>query len=101
MSSERPLTLLFSGVDDATMAPEPSVPTDDGDGGGNSRRRAALYIAPFLAVGLLNLGLLLWWGLEPLWAFAILPPILFVSAIGWIAFREGFHERPRESGGRS
>ncbi|WP_254768656.1 hypothetical protein [Salinilacihabitans rarus] len=57
------------------------------------RRRAALYVAPFLAVGLFNLIVLLGWGLEPLWAFAILPPMLFVAAVGWVAFRHGFHRR--------
>lgn len=72
------------------MATEPPVSTDDAA----DRRRAARYIAPFLALGLLNLGLLLRWGLDPLWAFAILPPILFLSGLGWIAFRHGFHERP-------
>ena len=63
-----------------------------------SRWRAARYVAPFLAIGLLNLGLLLRWGLEPLWAFAVLPPVLFLCGIAWIAFRHGFHERPAESG---
>jgi hypothetical protein len=29
------------------------------------------------------------WGLRPLWAFLILPPILFVSVLGYIAFRTG------------
>jgi hypothetical protein len=33
--------------------------------------------------------MLLGWGLRPLWAFLILPPILFVSVIGYIAFRTG------------
>ncbi|ELY64570.1 hypothetical protein [Natrinema versiforme] len=69
--------------------PEPSRRADDtGD-----RRRAARYVAPFLALGLLNLGLLLRWGLDPLWAFAILPPMLFLSGIGWVAFRHGFDQR--------
>ncbi|MFC6717978.1 hypothetical protein ACFQGT_10100 [Natrialbaceae archaeon GCM10025810] len=60
------------------------------------RRRAALAVAPFLAIGLFNLALLLGWGLEPLWAFAILPPMLFVVAVGWVAFRHGFHRRSSE-----
>jgi hypothetical protein len=27
--------------------------------------------------------------LDPLWGFMILPPILFVSVLAWIAFRGG------------
>ncbi|WP_225333469.1 hypothetical protein [Halomicrobium urmianum] len=54
-----------------------------------NRRRAALYVAPFIALGLFDLVLLLGWGLDPLWAFMILPPILFISVLAWIAFRTG------------
>lgn len=75
------------------MATEPSASTDDA----GDRRRAAKHVVPFLALGLVNLGLLLRWGLDPLWAFAILPPILGLSAIAWVAFRHGFDERPAES----
>ncbi|NHN47714.1 hypothetical protein G9464_08900 [Halostella sp. JP-L12] len=67
------------------------IPTDDED---VDRRRAALYIAPFLVLGVGNLLLILMWGVNPLWGFAILPPILFISVIGWIAFKGGFaHDR--------
>ncbi|WP_408958305.1 hypothetical protein [Natrinema sp. 74] len=76
------------------MASESTVTSDTGA----DRRRAARYVAPFLVVGLANLGLLLRWGLDPLWAFAVLPPMLFLSGIAWIAFRHGFHERPSEPG---
>lgn len=56
-------------------------------GGTNrNRKRALLAVLPLLALGLFSLALLLLWGLEPLWAFAILPPILFVSALGWLFF---------------
>ncbi|MHB9288512.1 hypothetical protein ACKVMT_15885 [Halobacteriales archaeon Cl-PHB] len=55
-----------------------------------NRKRAALAVLPFLLLGVGNLILLLGWGLKPLWAFLILPPILFISVIGWIAFRTGF-----------
>ncbi|MBV0923824.1 hypothetical protein KTS45_06370 [Halomicroarcula limicola] len=57
---------------------------------GVDRWQATKYISPFVAIGLLDLVLLLGWGLDPLWGFMILPPILFVSALGWIAFRTGF-----------
>jgi hypothetical protein len=71
----------------------PSKPTDvAGD-----RRRAARYVLPILAVGVVNLVLLLQWGLDPLWAFAILPPMVFLSGLGWVAFRHGLHERPAGS----
>lgn len=55
-----------------------------------NRRRATLAILPFLALGLADVVLLLFWGLDPLWGFVILPPILFISVLGWIAFRTGF-----------
>jgi len=56
-----------------------SVMATESTGGSNDaadRRRAARYVAPFLALGLVNLGLLLRWGLDPLWAFAVLPPMV-------------------------
>lgn len=55
-----------------------------------NRRRAALAVFPFLALGLADVLLLLGWGIEPLWGFIILPPILFITILGWIAFRSGF-----------
>lgn len=55
-----------------------------------SRRQAALAVSPFLALGLADVILLLAWGVNPLWGFMILPPILFVTVLGWIAFRTGF-----------
>jgi hypothetical protein len=65
------------------------APTPTDVTGGN-RRRAALAILPFLLLGLADLLLLLQWGLNPLWGFVILPPILFLSVLGWIAFKSGF-----------
>ncbi|WP_254530901.1 hypothetical protein [Natrinema gelatinilyticum] len=75
------------------MGTEPSVRADDGA----DYRRAARYVAPFFVIGLVNLVILLRWGLDPLWAFAILPPMLFLSGIAWVAFGHGFHERPGRS----
>jgi hypothetical protein len=57
---------------------------------GATRRTAALYVTPFLLLGVADLLLLLFWGLDPLWGFMILPPILFMSVLTWIAFRSGF-----------
>jgi hypothetical protein len=63
---------------------------DESDTLGMDRWTATKYIAPFVFIGLFDLALLLGWGLDPLWGFMILPPILFISVLGWIAFRTGF-----------
>lgn len=57
---------------------------------GLSGPRAALYVLPFLLLGLADVVLLLWWGIDPLWGFVVLPPIVFISVLGWIAFNGGF-----------
>ena len=78
-------------MSDATEAVETSDLLEDGDDDGAvSRRRAALFVLPFLLLGLADLVLLLGWGLDPLWGFMILPPILFMSVLTWVAFRSGF-----------
>ena len=58
----------------------------------NTRRWAVLATLPFLAIGIGDVLLLLWWGIEPLWGFAILPPILFCSALAYIVFSTDFLE---------
>ena len=55
-----------------------------------NRKRAALAVLPFLGLGIADVVLLLLWGVDPLWGFAILPPILFVSVLAWISFSTGF-----------
>ncbi|ELZ20217.1 hypothetical protein C475_20627 [Halosimplex carlsbadense 2-9-1] len=62
----------------------------ESDEGGYDRKWAALAVVPFLMLGLADVLLLLWWGINPLWGFMILPPILFMSVLAWIAFRSGF-----------
>ncbi|MFB6107391.1 MAG: hypothetical protein ABEJ82_00960 [Haloplanus sp.] len=62
------------------------------DGPAPNRKRALLAVLPFLALGLADVLLLLFWGLEPLWGFAILPPILFCSVLAWLVFRTDFLE---------
>ena len=57
---------------------------------GLSSRRAGLYVAPFVLLGLADIVLLLWWGIDPLWGFVVFPPIVFISVLGWIAFQSGF-----------
>ncbi|MGM0590601.1 MAG: hypothetical protein ACQETI_03050 [Halobacteriota archaeon] len=62
------------------------------DESGRNRRRAALAVLPFLTLGLADVVLILGWGIEPLWGFAILPPILFCTVLAWIAFSTDFLE---------
>ena len=59
---------------------------------GRKRKRAALYSMPFLLLGIGNVILILSWGLEPLWAFALLPPILFCTVLTYIVFSTDFLE---------
>jgi hypothetical protein len=70
------------------------LPEDEDDGPGMSRLRATLAILPFLVLGLTTVVLVLQWGLKPLWVFVMLPPVLFISVIGWIAFKYGIGEDP-------
>lgn len=58
--------------------------------GTKNRKRAMLAVLPFLAIGLADVVLLLFWGIDPLWGFAILPPILFCSVLAWIVFSTDF-----------
>ncbi|WP_458209637.1 hypothetical protein [Haladaptatus sp. NG-SE-30] len=66
------------------------------------RKRAAKAVIPFLLLGLFDVALILGWGMDPLWGFAILPPILFISVLAWIGFKSGFitdhseHQDPSE-----
>ncbi|WP_227374766.1 hypothetical protein [Haladaptatus halobius] len=64
-----------------------SLPTESSE---VNRKRAAKAVIPFLALGLFDLALILGWGMDPLWGFAILPPILFISVLAWIGFKSGF-----------
>jgi len=65
---------------------------------GKQRRRAALATLPFLSLGLIDVVLLLEFGLDPLWGFAILPPILFISVLTWLAFSTGFLDDRDQAG---
>ena len=51
-----------------------------------NRKRALLAVVPLIAIAAFDLALLLLWGLEPIWAFAVLPPMVFVTALAWIYF---------------
>ncbi|ADQ67211.1 hypothetical protein GL213_08185 [Halogeometricum borinquense] len=85
-----------SADDEAEDAPvegefDPDSPLQP-DAGGRNRKRAVLAVLPFLSIGLLTVVFLLQWGLEPLWAFAILPPILFCSLLAYMVFSTDFLE---------
>lgn len=55
-----------------------------------NRKRAVLYALPFFALGVGNAILILIWGINPLWAFAQLPPILFTTVLTYLVFRTDF-----------
>ncbi|WP_439025724.1 hypothetical protein [Haloarchaeobius sp. DT45] len=74
--------------DEGTESGQAGAPIPDDDE--VSRKQAFLFILPFLLLGLADVVLLLGWGLDPLWGFMILPPILAISFLGWIAFKYGF-----------
>ena len=63
----------------------PEPPTQE-----QNRLQAVLAVLPFLALGIADVLLLLGWGVDPLWGFMILPPILFITVLGWIGFKTGF-----------
>jgi hypothetical protein len=60
---------------------------------GRSRWVAAALVAPFFALGIGEVLLLLFAGFNPLWAVVIVPPIGFMTVLGWLSFSTGFDER--------
>ena len=76
------------GAEESVAGSEP--PTESVGDSDRNRRQAALYALPFLAIGVGNAILILNFGLEPLWAFAQLPPILFTTALTYIVFSTDF-----------
>ncbi|MFB6244094.1 MAG: hypothetical protein ABEH80_08320 [Halobaculum sp.] len=77
-------------TDESDVTPE-FDPELGADRTGN-RLRAAKYVAPFLALGIADVLLLLRWGIDPLWGFMILPPILFCTVLAYLAFSTDFLE---------
>lgn len=78
---------------DGTQESPVGVDTDrPGEAGTRNRKRGVLSTLPFLAIGLADVVLLLRWGIEPLWGFAILPPILFCSVLAYLVFSTDFLE---------
>lgn len=56
------------------------------------RKRVALVMVPLLALGLADVTLIVLWGVNPLLGLAVLPPILFVTVLGWVALSGGLVE---------
>lgn len=56
--------------------------------GSIDRRRAAVATAPFLVVGVVNVALIVLWGVNPLWGFVVFVPVVFMTVLAWFAFRE-------------
>jgi hypothetical protein len=61
----------------------------ESEGKALNRTRVALIMVPLLALGLADVALIVLWGVNPLLGLAVLPPILFVTALGWVAIRGG------------
>ena len=66
---------------------------DDSGGrneGPNARRRkAALIVVPLFVLGVGNVLLILQWDMNPVWGVLLVPPVIFISALGWIAIEGG------------
>lgn len=63
---------------------------DETDPHARNRWRATVAVLPFLVLGLSDVLLVVYWGIDPLWGFLILPPIIFITVVGWLGFRTGF-----------
>lgn len=72
----------------ATPASERDAPPHESTN--RNRKRAALAVFPFLVIGVGNVILILLMGMEKLWGFALLPPVLFCSVLAWIVFSTDF-----------
>ncbi|CAI48410.1 uncharacterized protein NP_0638A [Natronomonas pharaonis DSM 2160] len=65
---------------------------DAADESPSRAKTATVVILPFLLLGLGNVVLILQWGLNLVWGLLLVPPVLFVSALGWLAVRGGIGE---------
>lgn len=74
----------------ATSASERDTPPQETSN--RNRKRAALAVLPFLVIGVGNVLIILLMGMEKLWGFALLPPVLFCSVLAWIVFSTDFLE---------
>jgi hypothetical protein len=69
---------------------------DDAEGPSRTKK-AAVVVVPCFVLGIGNVVLILQWGLNPLWGVLLFPPVVFVSAIGWIAISGGIVDRGSEA----
>ncbi|WP_435065000.1 hypothetical protein [Halobaculum sp. EA56] len=81
-----------TGASDTAEARDVGPGGPEGESSGRNRKRAALAVLPFLAIGVGNVVLILFQGLEPLWGFLILPPVLFCSMLAYLVFSTNFLE---------
>lgn len=65
------------------------------------RRKAALIVVPLFVLGLGNVVLILQWDMNPVWGALLVPPVIFISALGWIAIEGGIAGGAGEGGGRA
>lgn len=65
------------------------------------RRKAALIVIPLFALGLGNVLLILQWDMNPIWGALLVPPVVFISALGWIAIEGGIAGGAGEGGGKA
>jgi len=65
-----------------------------GDANGPSERpsgsrKAAVVVVPLCILGIANVLLILQWDMNPVWGALLVPPVLFISVLGWIAIEGG------------
>lgn len=60
-----------------------------GDDAADGTRTALIVVVPLFVLGAGNVVLILQWGLNPVWGALLLPPVVFVSVLGWIALQNG------------
>lgn len=73
----------------------------ESDDRNTGRRKAALIVIPLFALGLGNVLLILQWDMNPLWGALLVPPVVFISALGWIAIEGGIADGAGEDGGKA
>ena len=58
----------------------------------SKRRRAILASIPFFLLGLVTVVVSLEFAPKPLWAFLLVPPVVFMAALTYLTFRSDFLE---------
>ncbi|CCQ35498.1 uncharacterized protein Nmlp_1289 [Natronomonas moolapensis 8.8.11] len=68
---------------------------------GGRRRKAALIVVPLFVLGVGNVVLILQWDMNPVWGLLLIPPVIFISALGWIAIEGGIAGGADDRGGNA